>query len=195
MNMSRLTAITGGIGSGKSVVCNVLRAMGYEVYDCDLRAKAIMDNDMALKRCLADALGADILNTDGTLNRPALSALVFGDPDKLVILNTLVHGAVRDDISCWRHKNEKEDPAHRLFIETAILYQSGLDRMVDDIWEVTAPEDVRVRRVMLRNNLTAAQVRARIAAQRYPIPAHHPPTHTILNAPPVPLLPQILTLL
>lgn len=190
--MSRLTAITGGIGSGKSVVCNVLRALGYEVYDCDLRARGIMDGDAALKNRLSEAFGKNIVGSDGSIDRPALGAIVFNDPEKLDILNALVHGAVKDDIAAWCDRLSAQP---RLFIETAILYQSGLDKMVDDIWEVTAPEDVRIARVMARNNLTAEQVRSRIEAQRFPVPAQHPPVATILNDGHTPLLPQVLALL
>ena len=184
--------LTGGIGSGKSVVSNVLRTLGYEVYDCDLRARAIMEGDEALKKRLADAFGNDIINEDGTLNRQALGAIVFNDPEKLEALNAMVHGAVKDDIVAWRTDHSKRT---RLFIETAILYQSGLDKMVDDIWEVTAPEEIRIARVIARNNLTAAQVRARIAAQRFPVPAQHPPVRHIINDGHRPLLPQILEIL
>lgn len=190
--MNHLTAITGGIGSGKSVVCNVLRTLGYEVYDCDLRARAIMDGDEALKKRLADAFGNDIINEDGSLNRQALGTIVFNDPEKLEALNAMVHGDVKDDIVTWRTGHSKQT---RLFIETAILYQSGLDKMVDDIWEVTAPEEIRIARVIARNNLTAAQVRARIAAQRFPVPAQHPPVRHIINDGHRPLLPQILGIL
>ena len=190
--MNHLTAITGGIGSGKSVVSNVLRTLGYEVYDCDLRARAIMEGDEALKKRLADAFGNDIINEDGSLNRQALGAIVFNDPEKLEALNAMVHGAVKDDIVAWRTGHSKQT---RLFIETAILYQSGLDKMVDDIWEVTAPEEIRIARVIARNNLTAAQVRARIAAQRFPVPAQHPPVRHIINDGHRPLLPQILEIL
>lgn len=190
--MNHLTAITGGIGSGKSVVSNVLRTLGYEVYDCDLRARAIMEGDEALKKRLADAFGNDIINEDGSLNRQALGAIVFNDPEKLEALNAMVHGAVKDDIVAWRTGHSKQT---RLFIETAILYQSGLDKMVDDIWEVTAPEEIRIARVIARNNLTAAQVRARIAAQRFPVPAQHPPVRHIINDGHRPLLPQILGIL
>lgn len=187
--MSRITAITGGIGSGKSVVSNVLRTMGYKVYDCDTRARAIMEGDKALKQRLANAFGNEIIGDDGIIDRPALATIVFNNPQKLETLNSLVHGAVKDDITAWcaRHADQQ-----RLFVETAILYQSGLDKMVDDIWQVTAPEEVRIARVIARNNLSATQVRARIEAQRYPTPDQHPPIATIINDGTTPLLPQVM---
>lgn len=186
-----LTAVAGGIGSGKSVVCNILRALGYDVYDCDLRARTIMDNDSGLKERLACEFGAHVLHDNGAINRPVLSEIVFGDSARMAVLNSMVHGAVREDIRSWCIRED----ARRLFVETAILYQSGLDRMVTDIWEVTAPEETRIARVMRRNNLTADQVRTRIEAQSPFIPATHPPTYVIVNDGCTPLLPQILSLL
>lgn len=191
----RLTGIDGGIGSGKSVVSDVLRAMGYKVYDCDSRAKAIMDGDAVLRHRIACALGDDVLRDDGSCDRQAISRKVFSDKSLLTALNRLVHGAVRDDLRRWCTISCPLTRYGHLFVESAILYQSGLDRMVSDIWTVRAPEDVRLRRVMSRNGLSAAQVRARIASQTAAIPDPHPPTAYIDNDGIRPLLPQILRLL
>lgn len=170
--------------------------MGYKVYDCDSRAKAIMDSDAGLRQKLARALGDDVLNEDGSCNRQVISGKVFSDKTLLAALNSLVHGAVRDDLRRWCRESCPGTRDHRLFVESAILYQSGLDRMVDDIWQVTAPEDVRVSRVMARNGLTAEQVRARISSQdAVRIPAVHPPTACIVNDGLRPILPRILDLL
>jgi dephospho-CoA kinase len=191
MANTHLTAIIGGIGAGKSVVSNILRAMGYDVYDCDAHAKTIIDTDAALRKAIADATSPNVLFADGSLNRPALAAIVFNDAQKLAALNALVHGAVRTDIELWSSANAGK----HLFIETAILYQSHLDRMVNDVWEVQAPEDVRIARVMARNNISAEQVQQRIAAQTFTPDVPHPCIHTITNTDTTPLLPQILSLL
>jgi dephospho-CoA kinase len=191
MTQTHLTAIIGGIGAGKSVVSNILRAMGYEVYDSDSRAKAIIDGDSALRKNIAAATSANVLFADGTLNRPALAAIVFNDAAKLEALNQLVHGAVRHDVQQWREANNGK----HLFIETAILYQSHLDTLVDDVWEVTAPESVRINRVMARNNITAEQVKQRIKSQTYTPVNPHPHIHTLINDNAQPILPQIINLL
>lgn len=188
---SHLTAIIGGIGAGKSVVSDILRAMGYDVYDSDSRAKAIMDNDAELRQKIAAAIAPEVLNADGTLNRPILANIVFNDADKLSQLNKLVHGAVRNDVANWRNANAGK----HLFIETAILYQSGLDKMVDDVWEVTAPTNVRIARVMARNNITAEQVQQRISSQQYTPSQPHRHIYTLANDNTHAILPEIERLL
>lgn len=186
-----LIAVTGGIGSGKSVVCNVLRTLGYPVYDCDSRAKALMDADQEIKRRIASEITPSAIDADGRIDRKALSRIVFNDADKLNTLNAIVHSAVRADLRAWR-KALKCDVC---FVETAILYQSGLDREVEAVWEVTAPVDVRIARVQKRSGLTADEVRARIASQSFTPPTLHPLTYPIINDGRTSLLQQIAALL
>ena len=156
-----LVAITGGIGAGKSVVSRILRAKGYHVYDCDSRARAIMDSDPEIKTRLRTEIHPGAVLPDGTIDRPLVASVVFTDPGRLAALNAIVHRAVRDDIARWRATTG----APLAFIETAILYQSGLDRMVDEIWEVDAPEEIRVARACSRDNTSPEAVRRRIASQ------------------------------
>lgn len=192
MSADRLVAVSGGIGSGKSVVCRILRCMGYPVYDCDTRAKQLMDASDEIRRVIRAEIASDAIDHKGGINRQCLAAAVFGNPCKLEILNRAVHGCVLGDLECWRR--EQEGTA---FVETAILYQSGLHRMVDEVWEVTAPETVRMRRVMRRNSMTEAQVVERIEAQRYqPSPEEmHTCVREIVNDGSSALLPQISRLL
>lgn len=187
---SHLVAVTGGIGCGKSVVCRMLTAMGYAVYDCDMRARVIMDNSEKIKTLIATDISADAINADGSINRPALSEVVFSNPEALRILNQCVHKAVREDV-------RDQSAAHDiLFVETAILYQSQLDKMVSSVWEVVAPEFLRVQRVMKRNSCTREQVAARIRAQILPDDRIlHPRTFRILNDDDTPVLPQVLSLI
>ena len=189
---AKLIAISGGIGSGKSIVCRVLKALGYTVYDCDSEAKAIMDADASIKSMIAERIAPRAINPDGSINRPVLAAEVFASPHKLQALNSAVHGAVRADIA----RRAAECPAGIMFVETAILYPSGLDSMVDTVWEVTAPTPLRVRRVMKRNAFTENQVLDRIAVQDSYNPEHpHPSVHRLTNDDTTPLLPQIEALL
>lgn len=170
----KLIAITGGIGSGKSVVCRILSSLGYPVYDCDSRAKALMEASEDIKATLKREITPSAINPDGTLNRQAIAEVVFNDPAKLAILDKTVHSAVKADILAWRdgrsgkhHKtvNEEKELPDLLFVETAIPFKSGLHRIVDDIWEVTAPEEIRVKRATARDNVPAETIRRRIAAQ------------------------------
>ena len=119
-----IIAITGGIGSGKSVVSQVLRVAGYPVYDCDSNAKLIMDKDEEMQKQLADSFGSDVV-VNGVIQRKVLASLVFADRNKLEKLNAIVHPAVRRDIKRWE-ETQKSDV---VFVETAILKESGVDSL------------------------------------------------------------------
>ena len=161
----KLIAISGGIGSGKSVIAGIVQVMGYPVYDCDSRAKALMTVDDELRRQLIAAFGQATYLPNGQLNREHLSKVAFTDDEALARLNSLVHPATLNDIHRWARQQAK-DGASVAFVETAILRTSGLNHVVDNVWHVAAPVDVRVKRVMTRSGLTAQQVLDRIAAQQ-----------------------------
>lgn len=189
--MTKLVAIVGGIGSGKSVVARMVAAMGYDVYDCDSRAKALMDTDDSIKRSIADEVCAEAI-VGSKIDRRRLSAVVFSDLRKLERLNSIVHESVRSDLRAWVFKSR----GRVAFVETAILYQSSLDKMVDEVWEVTAPEEERVRRVMLRNGMTAEEVRSRIKAQDdYVAERRHERVFAVVNDGATAVLPRVLELL
>lgn len=160
----RLIAITGGIGSGKSVVSRMLQVMGYSVYDCDSRAKALMTHDPRVRQQLVEAFGTETYDADGSINRVYLSNVAFANDAAIAKLNGIVHPATAQDMIRWA-KEQSLNLASIAFVETALLRTAGLDRLVDEVWHVTAPEAVRVQRVMNRNGLTAEQVKSRIAAQ------------------------------
>lgn len=186
--ISNLTAISGGIGSGKSVVARIVAAMGYEVYDCDLRARAIMES-AEIMSALLDEFGESIFDSDGRLLRPALAAIVFADSQRLSTLNAITHRAVRDDLAAWASGLCDRS---RIFVETAILYQSGIDSMVSQVWEVEAPRETRIGRVAARNGMARADIEARICSQDSFIPSTlHPHTVIIINDGLMPLLPQV----
>ena len=161
----KLIAITGGIGSGKSVVSRVVKVMGYEVYDCDSRARALMTEDATLRQQLTDAFGEETFLDDGSLNRAHLSAAAFSDPETLLRLNAIVHPATATDLIRWAEE-QAEACATMAFVETALLRTAGLDRIVDEVWHVIAPDQVRIDRVIARSGLTAEQVKERMSAQR-----------------------------
>ena len=125
----KTVAITGGIGSGKSVVSRLLRVEGYPVYDCDSQAKRIMDNDAEIQRQLQNAFGEDVV-VDGVIHRQKLASLVFGNSENLRKLNAIVHPAVIADIKKWSVAEQKD----LVFVETAILRESGMETLVDELW-------------------------------------------------------------
>lgn len=161
----RLIGLTGGIGTGKSTVARILRLRGYEVYDCDLEAKRLMDESTEVRRSLRDRWGEDIYSAEGELDRCKVAGYVFADCREKAWLDSLVHGLVRDDVKRWADTHT--DYSHDMvFVESAILFTSGLADMCQEVWEVTAPLDTRVERVMKRSGLTREQALARIDAQR-----------------------------
>jgi len=189
----KLIAITGGIGSGKSVVARIVEVMGYQVYDCDSRAKALMTESRDVRGELIEAFGTEVYMADGSLNRKHLSAVAFTDEKALARLNGIVHPATARDMLHWA-ESQATTGAQVAFVETALLRTAGLDRLVDDVWHVTAPDDVRVARVMVRSGLTVQQVRDRMASQLVEdrIADNE---HVIVNDNEAALLPQVIQLL
>ena len=189
----KLIAITGGIGSGKSVVAHMVQVMGHEVYDCDSRAKALMTDDAEVRQLLVDAFGKETYLDDGALNRQHLSHVAFADSTALARLNGIVHPATARDMQRWAGAQAALG-AKTAFVETALLRTSGLDQLVDEVWHVTAPDDVRIDRVMARSGLTSEQVRERMAAQRIEESVMEG-EQVIINDNDTALLPQVTRLL
>lgn len=186
-----LVAISGGIGSGKSVVSRILKAIGYSVYDCDSKARDLIDNSDEIKTKISTIIGQNCTTSDGKLNRKVVGDIVFRDAEKLEALNKLTHSAVREDIAKWsRSQSEKI-----LFVETAILYQSEIDKMVDAVIEVDAPITIRVERVQKRNGLKAEEVMTRIKAQNVDVDNPHARTFRIINDGNMAILPQLQSIL
>ncbi len=192
MRKTELIAVTGGIGTGKSVVSDILRQLGYLVYDCDREAKRLMDRSCTIKDDIKRFIAEDAV-VDNRIDRKRLSEIVFNDRAKLETLNCIVHKSVREDISEWR---EAHGSCRHLFVETAILYQSNIDLMVDRVWEVIAPDGIRIERVMKRNNLDKAAIIARVRAQNEFVPVRkHSDVSEIINDNCIPVLPKVLELL
>ena len=190
--MSRIIAITGGIGSGKTVVSRILSTMGHHVYDCDARAKVLMDNDVDIKSQVYGEILKDSSVPEGPIDRKRLAGVVFADKAMLELLNGIVHDAVKADIRAWAEM-QNEDVC---WVESAIIYESGIDRMVDEVWEVCAPLELRIERVMKRNGMSRSEVEARIESQRRPSDmVLHSRTRMLVNDGVIPLLPQVTGLL
>lgn len=190
--MTHLIAITGGIGSGKSVVSRILEAMGHKVYDCDSKARALIDGSTKILERIAEEICQEAV-CGNTLDRKRLAQEVFSDEEKLNRLNKITHSAVLNDIAEWANSLKREKC---LFIETAILYQSGLDRVVDEVWDVSAPYATRIDRAMKRDNASRQQIEARVKSQDSFIPDRiHKNIRTIVNDNATPILPQIISLL
>ena len=158
-----LIGIAGGIGSGKSVVSRILRLKGFRVYDCDTRAKQLMTESESLRKEIVRIAGVEAYSADGSLNRKFLSECLFSNKEVRRDINMVVHRAVRDDVESFAAAAAEDAP---VFVESAIMAESGLAESCDAIWLVTAPETVRIDRVMKRNGLSHQEILNRIEAQK-----------------------------
>ncbi|GGF02234.1 dephospho-CoA kinase [Hymenobacter cavernae] len=142
--------ITGGIGSGKSVVCRLFRVLGVPVYDSDLRAKWVMAHDLALRAELLTAFGPETFDEAGQLNRTYLARTAFSDPAQLARLNALVHPHVGRDFENWAEEQRQAGHAY-ILKEAALLYESGAYQQLNRIITVFAPLALRQARVLRRD--------------------------------------------
>ncbi len=157
-----IIGITGGIGGGKSTISALLREKGFLVYDTDQEAKRLQNTNPDIRKKLINLFGDDIYNQENVLDRKKLAGIVFKQPDLLSKLNEIIHPEVKRDFLNWQEKHADEP---FLFIESAILFEGGLKDFVDKIVVVTAPEDIRIQRVIKRDQTTATKVRERMAQQ------------------------------
>ena len=148
MNRPMQIGITGGIGSGKSLVCRIFSCLGVSVYDADSRAKSVMTTDGILVMQIKKEFGGLSYHADGSLNRNYLAETVFSDPVRLEVLNKLVHPRVGEDYLSWLEKHKDEDYVLK---EAALLYESGSYKVLDKVIVVHAPEFIRIERVKQRD--------------------------------------------
>ena len=152
--------ITGGIGSGKSTVCRLFAQRGIAVYDSDREAKRLMTENGALRAGITARFGAESY-VDGALNRRYLASRVFSDAQALADLNALVHPAVRSDFASWAERQT----GPYVILESAILFEAGLEEAVDRTVAVLAPVELRLSRTCRRDGCDEEAVRRRMAAQ------------------------------
>lgn len=158
----KLIGLTGGIGAGKSTVSDYLKQKGYPVLDADLVAREIVEPGTETLSELSRAFGEEILNPEGSLNRGVLAKIVFTDANKKQLMDRIMHGKVID-ILLSRAKAMTDEPV--VFIDVPLLFETGMDRYMDQVWMVDADEDVRIQRVMNRDGSSMEDVRKRIQYQ------------------------------
>ena len=153
--------VTGGIGSGKTTVCKLFELLGIPVYYADERAKWLMQHDAILTKNLSREFGSDIFN-DGTLQTKVLAAKVFNTAEQVKKLNALVHPAVHDDFEKWV-KQQTDTPF--TIEEAALIFEAGSDKRLDKVITVLAAEELRINRIMKRDNVSMETVVSRIKHQ------------------------------
>ena len=162
----QIIGITGGIGSGKSTIARELAKRGFAVYDCDREAKRIIAENEEVQRAIIHLLGKEAF-VDGIYNTQYVAQRVFADPTLLVQLNAIIHPVVLKNI---KDRIDAKD----LFVESAILHESGFDKLCNKVIVVEAPEEIRIARTIARDYHGDAspdninKVRARMRAQHIP---------------------------
>lgn len=154
--------ITGGIGSGKTTVCKIFELLKIPVYYADDRAKWLMNNDPELIKALKTAFGNKVYHQNGTLNRAYLANIIFNDKQALKKVNAIVHPVVGQDGNDW---HEQQGDVPYTLKEAALFFENGTHKLMDYMITVTAPESMRIQRVIARDNTTTAAVKARIDKQ------------------------------
>lgn len=186
--MSLKIGITGGIGSGKSVVAKILRLMDIPVYECDAHARRLMCVNTAIREDLELLLGKEAYLPDGQLNKPFLAHYLFSSEEHASRVNAIVHPKVRADFGAWA---EKYKDKKIVALETALLYEASMEKEVDKVWLVTAPLNIRIERAVSRDASTPEKIRARIARQIPQEILEKQADVLITNDDSVPLLPQV----
>lgn len=153
--------ITGGIGSGKSFVCRLLAERGVPVYSCDEEAGRLMENHPDIREALVGLLGTEVYTGEGRLNKPLLAAWLFASSGHAEQVNAIVHPVVKRDFVAWARRQTVPVVA----VESAILFEAGMDTLVDRVLLVDAPREVRLRRTMSRDRATREQVEHRMDCQ------------------------------
>lgn len=140
--------IAGGIGSGKSYVCQRVRQQGFEVYDCDQAAKRLIQTSPEIREKLTNLIGPDTYLEDGTLNKPRVATFLLSSARNAHAIDQIVHPAVFHDFV----------ESGLQWMESALMFESGIYKLVDKVVAVIAPKEVRIRRVMERDHISREKV-------------------------------------
>ena len=184
--------ITGGIGSGKTTICNIFEVLGVPVFYADTVAKEIMIKDAVLMEGIRTAFGTESYFENGNLNNKHLAAIVFNDKKALKQLNELVHPAVFRAFDHWTAGIAADVPY--ILKEAALLFESGSYKMCDASILVTAPLELKINRVMRRDQVTAEQIMARMEKQFTDEQKIKMAGYFIINDEEHPVIDQVLTL-
>lgn len=155
--------ITGGIGSGKTYICKLLELMNFSVFYSDAEAKKIQDTNEYVRIKLTELFGKEAYTEDG-LNRKYIAEIIFGNPTAKKQLEEIIHPKVAEAFATWC-ENKKNTDERIVFIESAILYESGFDKIVDKVIMVYADDEVRIERSMRRDGADRKAIEDRIKNQ------------------------------
>ena len=178
--------ITGGIGAGKSLVAEIIKAMGYPVYNSDERDKELMESNTKIKEGLIHLFGVEIYQND-KLNKFALAQAIFSDESQREKVNALIHPIVREDFNLWALVQNNS----LVFNESAILFETGSFKKFDAIILVYAPKELRIKRIMKRDNCSENEVLKRMNSQFSDEDKYQLTEFRVLNDEQTPILEQV----
>lgn len=184
--------LTGGIGSGKSVVSHLLRLMDIPIYDCDDETKHLMAHDSSIRQSLTALVDANLYDSGG-LDKAKLANYIFGNDVHLKAVNAIIHPAVRADFIRWSKVYSQYSPI--LGMESAILIDVGFQDAVDIVINVSAPIDVRLRRAVLRDHSSVELIQKRIDSQISESERNAKADYIIYNDDVHPIIPQVYSLI
>jgi dephospho-CoA kinase len=193
MNKKTVTVgITGNIGVGKSLVCKIFSCLGVPVYDADVRAKWLMMNDTGLRKDIVSQFGKKAYTEKGEIDRDYLAQTIYSQPQKREQLNALVHPIVSDDFKQWCHFSFAA--GKRLIIkEAALLVETGSYKNLDALILVTAPDDLKIKRTLLRDPFRSKDEIKKILSSQMPESSKtHLADYVVINDDKNLLLPQVL---
>ena len=164
----RIIGITGGIGSGKSTASRHIRELGYDVIDADGIAKELAEDPSVLSE-IRDFFGDSVIGDNGVLDRRRMAKIVFSDIRKRELLESIITsrviarvGEIIEDYRSGKLKASRDDT---VFLDAPTLFETGADRLVDEVWLITCDMETRLERAALRDTATREELEARIASQ------------------------------
>lgn len=176
MNRMIKLGITGIIGSGKSVVSSIFRILEIAVYDADFNAKLLMNTSTEIKEKLILEFGRNTYTSEG-LNKQYIASQIFNNEKKRQVINSIVHPIVKNHFLEWTNSQKGDICA----IESALLYESGLNKILDKTILVTSPENIIIERICNRDRITKAEAQKRIDSQSFYKSLKQTPDYTIVN--------------
>jgi len=180
--------VTGGIGSGKSIICNVFHQLGIPVYQADIEARRLMGKTASIRNGLLRYFGGAVFQ-DGQVNRRYLADRIFSDPDARTFVNSLVHPVVRSDFAAWV---QTRSGTSYVIEEAALLFETGAWREFDYNILIEAAVETRIQRITRRDGIAREDVLARMASQMDPVKARELSDFIIRNDVNDFVIPQVL---
>lgn len=186
-----IIGLTGGIGSGKTTVSKIFETMGCAVYNSDEKAKELYFNPQ-IKPLIIELLGQEAYLSVSEINKDYISKKVFSNPELLGQLNQIIHPAVKKDFIDFKNKFS---PETLIIKETALLFEAGIHKDLDYSILVTAPNDIKINRVMRRSNISKEEIEKRMNAQWTDDQKKQLADKIIINDESKPLIPQVVSII